>query len=38
MQGKLRKKYIGPTASVTIAHLEEIAGDLERLTILEADA
>jgi LuxR family maltose regulon positive regulatory protein len=38
MQGKLRKKYIGPTASVTIARLEEIAGDLERLTIPEADA
>ncbi len=38
MQGKLRKKYIGPIASVTIARLEEIAGDLERPTILEADA
>ena len=32
MQGKLRKKYIGPTASVTIARLEEIASDLERGT------
>ena len=32
MQGKLRKKYIGPIASVTIARLEEIAGDLERGT------
>lgn len=38
VQGKLRKKYIGPIASVTIARLEEVAGDLERLTIPESDA
>jgi len=32
MQGKLRKKYIGPIASATIARLEEIADELERGT------
>ena len=30
MQGKLRKKYIGAPAAVTIARLEEIADELER--------
>jgi len=30
--GQLVKKYIGAQANVTIARLEEIAGELERLT------
>ncbi|SRR6266568_4514827 len=38
IRGKLRKQYIGVPATITIARLEEIAGKLERLTILEADA
>lgn len=29
MRGKLRKKYIGAPAAVTIACLEEVAGELE---------
>jgi len=29
MQGKLRKKYIGALLAMTIARLEEVAGDLE---------
>jgi LuxR family maltose regulon positive regulatory protein len=29
MQGKLRKKYIGALAAMTIARLEEVAGDME---------
>jgi LuxR family transcriptional regulator, maltose regulon positive regulatory protein len=34
--GQLVKKYIGPQVQVTIARLEEIAGDLERRTRPEA--
>lgn len=30
LQGKLRKKYIGPQAAMTIARLEETAGEPER--------
>ncbi len=29
MQGKLRKKYIGALAAMTIARLEEVTDDLE---------
>jgi|SRR5712691_11677675 len=29
IHGKLRKKYVGPQARVTVARLEEIAGELE---------
>ncbi len=37
IQGTLKKKYIGTPAAVTIARLEEIADDLQRLTIPEAN-
>lgn len=38
VKGRLRKQYIGVPATITIARLEEIADDLERLATPEADA
>jgi len=37
VKGKLKKKYIGPTVSVTLASLEEIADELEVLADVKAD-
>jgi LuxR family maltose regulon positive regulatory protein len=38
IHGKLKKKYIGPQAHVTIARLEEIVGELEVESPPKADA
>ncbi len=38
VKGKLRKQYIGVPATVTITRLEELAGELGRLTVPQADA